>query len=188
MWKVPVELTRLAGWYLLIYDALATGLLAWTSMTYAYKGCANPEGKFLWGREGDHLLFPGNREGPAAFSSGVNHGISYGGGRALIPANSIWTAFYGGTSAPWGVQPNNPGVATFRVINEATGEVHEGSPPTPDASGRLRSMALAQAQQAGGADHTIRWEVTNEGPGFCIVDGSLVYVQIEPFPSIFPDP
>jgi hypothetical protein len=188
MWKVPVQLVRTAGWYLLVFDALATGVLAWTSQTYQYAGCPIPGYPMLAGTETDHLLFPGNTEGPASLHPVINTGVPYGGGRVFIGPNENYTAFYGVTSAPWGVAPDNPGTATGRVIVEETGQVFEGATPSPGAGGKMYSPAFARNQNSGSTGHTIRFEVHNNGPGFCIVDGSTVYCQIIPFDNLLGDP
>jgi hypothetical protein len=186
-WEMPFAKLRQAGFYLLIFDAAAEGLLNWTSTAYKWAGCPVPGYPFGWGLEGAHLILPNEHDVTGAFKQQQIHNVAFGGGRAVVPANSTWTAMCSITSAPWMVLPDQFGPATGSVINTTTGTVYGGSPPAPGANGSMGSVAIARAQNSGSSDEVIEFHVEGSG-GFCVIDGSTSYVQISPFDNLLADP
>lgn len=186
-WKIPFQAARLAGWYLLIFDAAADGLLNWTSTAYKWAGCPIPGYPYGWGLEAAHLIIPNEHDVTGAFKSQSIHNVAFGGGRAVVPANATYTAMCSITSKPWSVLPNEFGPATGMIINETTGVTYGGSAPAPGANGTTGSVAVARAQNAGTGPENITFAVEGSG-GFCDIEGSTSYIQISPFDNLLADP
>lgn len=187
MWKIPVMLVRTAGWYLLVYDALANGALAWTSQTYKYGGCPDPTQPFFWGLHMDWILGPGAQSHLFAFSPSQSHGVTVDGSGVHIDPGRDYVIAANCTSKQTQGLPYAPCSLTIR--NSTTGQSwNSASPTSPKTGGGMSAMAVARGQ-AGSAigGEQISFDLS-QGGGWSNVKGSLVYVQINKSDNLLPDP
>jgi hypothetical protein len=188
MWKIPFFLARQAGWYLLVFDATANGFLNWTSTAMKWAGCPVHGVPYGICKEAAHLILPHEVDVTGACSYFFKtDGLAFGGGGAIVPAGSTWTAMLSITSKPWSVLPNEYAPATGRIINETTGTIYQGSPPTPPKDGIQGSVAIARAAVAETGDEHIRFQVDGGG-GYCDIVGSTTFIQVSPFDNLLADP
>lgn len=187
MWKVPVMLWRRAGWYLLVYDALANGALAWTSQTYKYAGCPDPTQPFFWGYHMDWILAPGAQSHLFAFDPSRSHGVTVDASGVNIPDGRHYVIAANVTSKQTQGLPYAPASLTIR--NHTTGQSWNSQPPVKPKNGiGMAAMTVARGE----AGHTGTGEqiefALSQGGGWSNVKGSLVYVQIDKDDHILPDP
>lgn len=185
--EVPTNLVRRAGWYFLIFDATANGLLTWTSMTYQYAGCLVHGIPHVWGKNVDEYVTPlTDKIGMGALNPFVNTGIAFGGGHAVIPAGATYTAYCNVTSQRIpGLDPFVP--AKGLVENDGTGQHWSDGPLQEAPDGTFQHVTIARGQTAGAADeHVNIWIVG--GGGWCNVKNSTLYIQLSLYDGVLPDP
>jgi hypothetical protein len=187
MWKVPVMLARTAGWYLLVYDALANGALAWTSQTYQYGGCPNPTFPHLWGTQIDDIIAPHQHGAIWTLDPHSNTGINFGGDAAIIPAGRDYMAVASLSCRKTLGLPFS--AATLRVVNDNTGQQWSASDPAPKKPGSstLQSTAIVRGSTGLGSDEQIRF-VVDGGGEWCNWQGSSLYIQMSHSDNLLPDP
>ncbi len=188
MFKIPFFLARQVGWYLMIYDAFATGAYVWTSTAFKWAGCPVPTQPYAWCKEGAHLVVPNEHGTAGACKSSVVHDVAFGGGTAIIPGGSTYTAMFQCTSKPWSVLPNEFVPANGFLRNNVTGQTWAQSPQSESADGNKHTVSIARAQTAGLANESITAVVNSGGAGYCDIENSIFYVQIFPFDNLLADP
>lgn len=190
MWKIPVTLARTAGWYFLIYDATANGLLYWTSTAYKWGGCPiiTPETKVMWGNQIDDIIAPNQHGAIWTLNPFFNpHNIPFGGETLIIPSGSYYVASASVSSRQTlGLPYSAPSLI---IKHEESGEVFKGSDPTPRKPGSsiMQSTAVARGNAAHSGDNHITFHIEGTG-GWSNWKGSSIYAQLTPFDNLLADP
>lgn len=189
MWKIPVNLARRIGWYVLVFDAFGDGILNWTSTAYKWAGCPiiTPKTKVLWGNVIDDIIAPNQHGAIWTLNPSFNSGIAFGGDTAIIPAGSYFVASASISSRKTLGLPYSAPKLTIR--NRTTGERFDSgeTKPRKPGSSTMQSTAIARMTASMDQDNEIQFLVEG-GPNWCNWMGSSIYIQDTPFDNMLADP
>lgn len=189
IWNVPIQLIRRVGWWLLVFDAVGEGLVAWTSTAYQYAGCPVPGVPFMFGTDVDKVYLPGSHGGhPGGFDPATfqNTGIAYGDGRVIVPPGHTYTVAASANSTKVGNIPL--GHVGIQITNETTGQVVTSGEGKQQEDGSWKTAAAMRGGETGTQSQTIRIDQTFDGNGAANTVGSICWIQADANRNLLADP